>query len=184
MTRIYFARAGADGPVKIGVTGGEPEDRIASLQTGCPAPIALLGALDGTAAHEQWLHRRFASLRLSGEWFTPDAALISFIDEMLLAGFTWPTILVPERNAQPADLSDWNGIIASCGGVVVIAQTGGLTVDAVHKWRKIGCQWQHWSHLIDLCGATPDELYRANLAVRGQDVERNAEPGNRQAVTQ
>lgn len=55
--------------VKIGYTGGDPYGRLKSLQTGCPTPLVLTGYYEGAPDDERELHRRFASARITGEWF-------------------------------------------------------------------------------------------------------------------
>lgn len=59
-------------------------------------------------------------------------------------------------------------IIKDAGGARVIADAsdGAIQRDAVYKWPGSGIPDRHWSVLIDLAGATPDELYEANRAVR------------------
>lgn len=104
MKSIYFLRAGKDGPVKIGITSGNYHARIGALQVGCPWQIVPLGSLPGTSHHEQWLHRRFASIRMAGEWFQPSPELLSAICEILAPGYSWPTSFtvepIPVASAQ------------------------------------------------------------------------------------
>jgi hypothetical protein len=50
------------------------------------------------------------------------------------------------------------------------ASNGEITKDAVWKWSTIGVPDRHWPLLIQLSGATPEELYEANLVVRGTVV--------------
>lgn len=80
---IYFVVAPNSRSVKIGYTGGDPEKRLAQLQTGCPERLALLGAVDGGVDRERELHQRFALQRLTGEWFRMDDALAREIDVIL-----------------------------------------------------------------------------------------------------
>ena len=81
--KIYYLRAGEDGPIKIGFTKGNPSDRITVLQTGCPYPIIFLGAQHGTQVEERRLHREYAPYWLSGEWFKPHPTLLLDIMERL-----------------------------------------------------------------------------------------------------
>jgi len=67
--KIYFIQAVDSKKIKIGFSAWNVETRLNTLQTGSPEPLALLGAIDGTPADERALHRKFASLRISGEWF-------------------------------------------------------------------------------------------------------------------
>lgn len=59
-------------------------------------------------------------------------------------------------------------IIKAAGGPrgVSDASDGAVKKDAVYKWPGIGVPDRHWPLLIELAGATPDELYQANLAAR------------------
>jgi hypothetical protein len=66
---IYFVAACGTSLVKIGYCSGNPERRITSLKTGCPHPLKLLGRFEGSRDDERAWHRRFAHLRVHGEWF-------------------------------------------------------------------------------------------------------------------
>jgi hypothetical protein len=80
--RVYFAQC-SDGPIKIGITEGDPSDRLKSLNTACPYLVTLVGAIRGCYGVERGLHAMFGDLRLNGEWFKPDEKLTSFIDRLL-----------------------------------------------------------------------------------------------------
>lgn len=78
---IYFAQAEGVGHIKIGFTDGQDAgDRLASLQTGSPVPLRLLGTIPGSIEGEKDLHRRFAAARVCGEWFKPVPALLALIN--------------------------------------------------------------------------------------------------------
>lgn len=66
---IYFVHATGTDLVKIGFTDGNPERRVASLQTGCPHKLTLLAAMEGTAEDEARLHSDHSAARVNGEWF-------------------------------------------------------------------------------------------------------------------
>lgn len=72
----YFMQAGADGPVKIGMSNNL-RLRFKSLQTDCPFRVRCLGVLDGD--REEEMHERFSAFRMLGEWFRPQPELIEFI---------------------------------------------------------------------------------------------------------
>lgn len=76
---IYFIQAGDAGPIKIGFTSGCPLDRMANLQTGSPDELRLVAHARGTQEDERELHKRFAHLRMRGEWFQPKSELVEFI---------------------------------------------------------------------------------------------------------
>lgn len=170
---IYFARAGSEGPIKIGFTTSAPAERIASLQTGCPWPISLLAELRGSLREEARLHRMFKDSRLVGEWFAADEALLSLVQQVKAGRFEWPS--EPEPAAEPIVTlqSSVSGqsvkeIIRACGGVnrIAAAAQWGLTIDAVHKWRRSGIPDWHWPLLMSLCGITAAQLLDANEDAR------------------
>lgn len=49
------------------------------LQIGNPYKLVLLGCIDGNDITERALHKRFAELKIRGEWFSPSEKLVSFI---------------------------------------------------------------------------------------------------------
>lgn len=80
---IYFIQQGDDdGPIKIGYTSGNPERRMADLQTGSPQTLHLIAAGPGTRTDEQRLHARLHPYRIGGEWFAPSDALVLVIAEV------------------------------------------------------------------------------------------------------
>ena len=72
----YFIQPENGGLIKIG-KAKNLKDRLAMLQTGSAAPLVCLGYLEGDRESE--MHRRFARLRLFGEWFRPGQELVEFI---------------------------------------------------------------------------------------------------------
>lgn len=71
---VYFAQDELT-RVKIGYSRNVAR-RLSGLQVGQASPLRLIRTVDGGAATERWLHRRFSEHRLSGEWFR-------FVPEML-----------------------------------------------------------------------------------------------------
>lgn len=65
---VYFVAA-PNGLIKIGTTGNI-EWRLASLNFQSPVPLTLLVTTKGSHMAEREYHRRFASARAHGEWFT------------------------------------------------------------------------------------------------------------------
>lgn len=64
--------------IKIGISVNVTE-RLAGLQTGAPEKIVLYAVLDGWAAEEAALHKRFAHYRLNGEWFRNEGELAEWL---------------------------------------------------------------------------------------------------------
>ena len=56
-------------PVKIGQTLGNPQDRLAACQTGCPYPLIVLTTFPDSDGLEYYLHQLFSPYRTMGEWF-------------------------------------------------------------------------------------------------------------------
>ena len=73
---VYFARSGD--AIKIG-TSTNVRKRIKALATGTPLPPELVAVMAGGAWREKELHRRFAHLRVTGEWFRAGVELMEFI---------------------------------------------------------------------------------------------------------
>ena len=67
--------------VKIGFTRDRVEWRVAELQVGCPETIQIIATINGGFSDEARLHRRFADIRLRGEWFKREGAVAAWIDE-------------------------------------------------------------------------------------------------------
>lgn len=77
---VYFVQEENDGPIKIG-WAANPIKRLSSMQSGNPRKLQLLGAIKTRRRSlERELHEKFSIDRLSGEWFSPSAALIHFIE--------------------------------------------------------------------------------------------------------
>ena len=77
---IYLVRAGDR--IKIGYAESDVPGRIKTLQTGCPTPLTLLATFPGGRSVEASLHRRYAHLRTTGEWFRADPVLLEHIDSL------------------------------------------------------------------------------------------------------
>lgn len=69
---IYFIQDDVSFLIKIGFTSQDDAgSRLAQLQTGSPAKLMLLCAIDGDRDIEGALHRKFQHARTHGEWFRP-----------------------------------------------------------------------------------------------------------------
>jgi predicted nuclease of restriction endonuclease-like (RecB) superfamily len=79
--RIYFARCeSADQFIKIGWTKQKTiKKRFKGMQTGNPYQLKLIYSIPGSQDRERRIQRKFAFLRVSGEWFRPEQVLLDFI---------------------------------------------------------------------------------------------------------
>lgn len=91
---VYFIQS-ENKDIKIGYAGN-PRSRLADMQTAHGRPLTLLGAVPGDMTMEKGLHKRFAHLRMMGEWFRPDPELLFFI-EGICYGQTPPDENAPRR---------------------------------------------------------------------------------------
>jgi hypothetical protein len=121
---VYMIRAGADGPVKIGVTNN-PLRRLHALRTGHAESLRLIRVLDGGESVEKALHARFAAHRKSGEWF-------GFAPEMLAADIGYTDLPVPSGKRDNA--TGVRGLIDSLGGANSVAKALGMRIAAVSNW--------------------------------------------------
>jgi DNA-binding NtrC family response regulator len=79
---IYFIQAGENGPIKIGVTGGEVCERVKQLQTASPYKLNLIAIENGFKDAEIILHNKFKHLRMEGEWFGPGDDLVEYCSNL------------------------------------------------------------------------------------------------------
>lgn len=78
---VYFIGAPAVRRIKIGWSQDHPSRRLHTFQTGSPVPLVLLAYVEANPAAEKELHRRFASLRVAGEWFEDSPELMEAIED-------------------------------------------------------------------------------------------------------
>lgn len=159
----YFIQCGADGPVKIGFAK-DPRRRMHNLQIGSVERLRLVGvALDDEAS----LHRRFSHLRISGEWF--DAGVLSQVDitpiDARVTGAGVPTNKLKSLRVE-GDQRDVRQLIRDGGGYIAISLRCGLGPTAAKQWPRIGIPEKHWPVVMEVTGASAEELHVANRAAR------------------
>lgn len=76
---VYFIVSRQLNLVKIGTTT-DVDRRIATMQTGSPSRLELLGTILGDAETESYLHIMFAEYRAHGEWFHYSEEIQGYID--------------------------------------------------------------------------------------------------------
>lgn len=74
---VYFIQSVHGGPVKIGWSRTEKgvTTRLKALQTACPWPLVVRATVPGPIELETTFQRKYAALRLTGEWFQPNEKL-------------------------------------------------------------------------------------------------------------
>jgi len=81
---IYLVKAEGTNLYKIGYTAGKAEDRIKTMQTGCPHKLSIIEEVNGSQEKERWLHKTFSKNRKQGEWFEfNEETLEKVCDKML-----------------------------------------------------------------------------------------------------
>jgi Meiotically up-regulated gene 113 len=79
---IYFVQEEFGLFIKIGFNNGSDLDnRLRTLQVGCPGLHTLLLVIPGTKQDDRELKRRFRKYKLRGEWFRPVPELLRAIDD-------------------------------------------------------------------------------------------------------
>lgn len=85
---IYFIRQRGTNLVKIGWAKSDVTGRVATLQTGSPATLEVLGQRPGERADEGRMHAKHFAAKVRGEWFRMTPALaedIALCDERFAA---------------------------------------------------------------------------------------------------
>lgn len=99
---VYFVTCEVDGfPIKIGMSL-DLEERLRDLATSLPYPIKLLGAIPGTSATEAAIQRRWAALRLKGEWFQRTPELMAFISDEAIVYVPFACRVIEQRVKEVA----------------------------------------------------------------------------------
>lgn len=75
---IYFIEADIVGLIKIGYAE-DVEYRFYSIRMMSPVKLKIISTMEGNRDTEKGLHSYFDHLRVRGEWFKPDAELLSFV---------------------------------------------------------------------------------------------------------
>lgn len=86
--RVYFIAAGnfdRRTAVKIGWTDGQPERRLATLQSAHHTQLRLVTAVPGSRRLESALHRMFSGSWIRGEWFWATPAMREIVVELTVA---------------------------------------------------------------------------------------------------
>lgn len=77
---IYFVTCDVtEFPIKIGMSSDLAE-RMRDIRTSLPYEPVLLASFAGTSRNESAIHKQFEQLRIRGEWFRRDPALLAYIE--------------------------------------------------------------------------------------------------------
>ena len=101
---IYFIQCGKNGPIKIGQTDNNVQDRVKQLQTGCPYELNVLWIYHGDEYTESSIHEIFQHERMNGEWFHPSEKLFKFIELKLANGYD----IYSQNNNDPILLEEFS----------------------------------------------------------------------------
>jgi hypothetical protein len=78
---VYFMQKEDGGPIKIGYSAN-PNLRMPDIKSKSKANLKIIAVAKGCDRIEKLLHRRFASYRKHGEWFSSNPELIEIIREI------------------------------------------------------------------------------------------------------
>lgn len=109
---VYFIQDDGCEYVKIGYAV-DPYARLATLQCGTPYSLRIIRIVDGGQKAERWFHRRFAKLRIRGEWF-------SFTKEMLTVQ---PPDEIPNPDNKPIErYRSVGAYLRACNGLGILSE--------------------------------------------------------------
>lgn len=156
MSCVYFLQAGVGGPIKIGFTKGNPENRIRALQVASPVKLILIGTANGNNLEEKLLHFHLCGHRLIGEWFHPAPQVMEAIANAMKGEFPRkPKVEQPPKKSiavaviipKPKKSNLLNEIFDAFGGATRLAKAIGIS--PIHaqtmKTRKsipVGYWWE------------------------------------------
>lgn len=78
---VYFMRINGRGHVKIGYAS-DIKARLSGHGTSTPGKPVLVGWMHGTMTTEKRLHKKYADLRVKGEWFKFSGLLKAFVESL------------------------------------------------------------------------------------------------------
>lgn len=172
---VYLARAGEDGPVKIGYAD-DPQRRLVDLQVGNHLRLSLLRLFEGGETEERILHIRFADLRLRGEWFSFSRAMLG---DLGLTEIIEETAEVePELDPLPTGdgrVLSATQIIKACGGIKVFIAELNVGANTVCMWRQDGIPGKYWFQILRVA-----QKHAPGLELSPEDLERHT--ANRKAA--
>jgi hypothetical protein len=126
---VYMARAGDNGPVKIG-WAVDVQARVRELQTAHHERLKVIRVLDGARKAEGVLHKKFAHLRIFGEWFTFSPEMLSADAEAVAAAV--PKVVASKARGTAAILL--SRIEEFCSESGMTERSFGLQVAANHNF--------------------------------------------------
>jgi hypothetical protein len=178
---VYMIRAGMGGDVKIGLAA-DPLKRLKALQTSNTAKLRLIRVLDGEADAEKALHRRFAALRKSGEWF-------AFAPEMLAKDIGYSDLPIPKGKREGTYPETAYGRrralhdeVRHCvGGFDAIARRIGVAPWIVADWDGLDSGYFSAAVLV-MRDQGHDHITIDMLWTADEDVEREEEARAREAT--
>lgn len=119
---VYVIQQGLNGPVKIGCAV-DPGARLASMQSGNPDQLRIVGVCRGSRGVERMLLAAFSPHSIRGEWFSPVPEIMEFANslptwEAVSAGADCPAVRTPAERAQRLreagythqEIGDWMGV--------------------------------------------------------------------------
>jgi len=125
---VYIIRAGDTGVVKIGFTAGPARRRLAKMQTDNHERLTIIRWLDGDEGTEAAIQRRFAHLRIRGDWFT--------FSEELLGDIGAADIQEPQPVANEFDGANVSTLVNRAGGVGKLALVCDVSHSTVCDWMR------------------------------------------------
>ena len=84
---VYFVQEGEGGAIKIGYAKN-PIARLKELQVANPDKLNMLGVIRVDSGNLEYLiHKKFAHLKIRGEWFRPEKELLEYIKTEAISNY-------------------------------------------------------------------------------------------------
>ena len=88
MYTIYLIQIrNSEGPVKIGLTAGNPTSRVQDLQVAIPWDVVVIRLIKGHRILERALHQYFADFAMRGEWFRFTAEMLTIDPDVAIRAY-------------------------------------------------------------------------------------------------
>lgn len=155
---IYFIQAQGNGPIKIGSTGDNPRKRMVKIQSDCPWPVRLLGAIEGTVSQEKQIHLVLSRYRTQGEWFEPSEIVMAAVETALQHGRPAPFEGQQQPSTAAHPLKRWredSGLTQTEAGKLL-----GTSHVCISRWETgvFVPQRRHWRKIEEVTGVTSSDL--------------------------
>ena len=132
---VYFIRC-LDA-VKIGYSGN-PEGRLSKINTDNPNVCSLIGVVDADKYPERFLHDKFRSHLMDGEWYRYSDEIRDFVESNSQYRDNRKEAEMLSRMAKATSpMEKFTAYISRHGNLTRVALALGITPSAVKQWSRV-----------------------------------------------